>query len=52
MKVLVTGAGGQLGQALIASAPKELELVVTSRKQLDLADPEACRGAVEQHQPD
>ena len=31
MKVLLTGAGGQLGQALIASAPKELELVVTSR---------------------
>ena len=52
MKVLLTGAGGQLGQALISSAPKELQLVVTSRQQLDLADPEACRGAVEQHQPD
>ena len=52
MKVLLTGAGGQLGQALIASAPEGLELVPTSRQQLDLADPEACRGAVEQHQPD
>ena len=52
MKVLLTGAGGQLGQALIASAPEGLELVVTSRQELDLADPEACRGAVEQHQPD
>ena len=52
MKVLLTGAGGQLGQALIASAPEGLELVATSREQLDLADPEACRGAVEQHQPD
>ena len=52
MKVLLTGAGGQLGQALIASAPEGLELVATSRQQLDLADPEACRGAVEQHQPD
>ena len=52
MKVLLTGAGGQLGQALIASAPEGLELVATSRQQLDLADPEACSSAVEQHQPD
>ena len=52
MKVLLTGAGGQLGQALIASAPAGIELVTTSRQQLDLADPEACRSAVEQHQPD
>ncbi|WP_413324270.1 dTDP-4-dehydrorhamnose reductase [Synechococcus sp. MIT S9503] len=51
MKVLLTGASGQLGQALIASAPKGIELVATSRQQLDLADAEACRGAVEQHQP-
>ncbi len=52
MKVLLSGAGGQLGQALIASAPKGLELVATSRQELDLADPEACRSAVEHHQPD
>ena len=52
MKVLLTGAGGQLGQALIASAPEGIELVATSRQQLDLTDHEACRGAVQQHQPD
>ena len=52
MKVLLTGAGGQLGQALIASAPEGIELLATSRQQLDLADPDACRGAVQQHQPD
>ena len=52
MKVLLTGAGGQLGQALIASAPAGIELVTTSRQQLDLADPEASSSAVEQHQPD
>ena len=52
MKVLLTGAGGQLGQALIASVPHGLELVATSRQDLDLADPEACRTAIEQHQPD
>lgn len=52
MKVLLTGAGGQLGHALIASAPQGLELVANSRQKLDLADPDACRSAVEQHQPD
>ena len=52
MKVLLTGAAGQLGQALKASAPRGLDLVTTSRQELDLADPEACRSAVQQHQPD
>ena len=52
MKVLLTGAGGQLGQALIASAPDGLELVATGRSELDLSNPKACREAVQQHQPD
>ena len=52
MKVLLTGAGGQLGQALLASAPEGIELVATGRQELDLADPEACCSAVQQHQPD
>ena len=52
MKVLLTGAGGQLGRALIASAPQGVDLVATSRQQLDLADPSACRAAVQEHKPD
>ena len=58
MKVLLTGGVGQLGQALIASKPPELELIATSRSggpgllALDLADPGACRAAVQQHRPD
>ena len=58
MKVLLTGAAGQLGQALLASQPPELELIATSRSggpgllALDLADPGACRAAVQQHRPD
>ena len=58
MKVLLTGASGQLGQALIASKPPELELIATSRSggagllALDLADADACRAAVHQHRPD
>ena len=58
MKVLLTGGVGQLGQALIASQPPELELIATSRSggsgllALDLADADACRAAVQQHRPD
>ncbi|MCP9942750.1 dTDP-4-dehydrorhamnose reductase [Cyanobium sp. ATX 6E8] len=58
MKVLLTGAAGQLGRALIASKPPEVELIATSRGggngalALDLAQPEACRAAVLEHRPD
>lgn len=38
MKVLLTGAGGQLGQALIASQPQDVQLVAPDRSTLDLAD--------------
>jgi dTDP-4-dehydrorhamnose reductase len=58
MKVLLTGAAGQLGQALIASRPEGIALIATSRSggdgllALDLADAEACATAVQQHRPD
>ena len=52
MKVLLTGAGGQLGQALIDSQPDGIDLIATTRSNLDLADGEACRAAVSHHQPD
>jgi len=58
MKVLLTGAAGQLGQALIASCPEGVELIRSSRnggpglKALDLADASACREAVETYRPD
>ena len=58
MKVLLTGAAGQLGQALIASCPEGVELISSSRnggpglKALDLADASACRWAVEAYRPD
>ena len=35
MKVLLTGAGGQLGQALLAAAPDNVELISTTRQELD-----------------
>lgn len=52
MKVLLTGAAGQLGQALIASRLPAMELIACGRAELDLADAEACRAAVRQHRPD
>lgn len=63
MKVMITGAAGQLGQALQRSAPstmagEPLELMATARSggegviALDLADAQACRDFVELHRPD
>ena len=58
MRVLLTGAAGQLGQALIAATPEGIELLPSSRRggdgllALDLADAKACRMAVNQYRPD
>jgi dTDP-4-dehydrorhamnose reductase len=50
-KVLITGCGGQLGQALLAALPPAVEAIVTTRASLDLADGEACRAIVREQQP-
>jgi len=52
MRVLITGAAGQLGQELQHTCPAALELLAFGREQLDLADSAACRAVVEEHQPD
>jgi dTDP-4-dehydrorhamnose reductase len=60
MKILLTGAAGQLGQALRQQVPVGVELIATSRSgdpatgllPLDLADAMACRTAVLEHRPD
>lgn len=57
MRVLITGATGQLGQALVASVPDQLrgsslELLTPGRHQLDLADASACEAAVRDFRPD
>ena len=49
---MVTGKDGQLGQALVATAPAGWELIGTGRDQLDLTDPEACRRLVADLRPD
>lgn len=52
MKVMVTGAGGQLGRALLARAPAGLECVALARPELDFHDRQAIRRMVAHHAPD
>ncbi|GCE64747.1 dTDP-4-dehydrorhamnose reductase [cyanobiont of Ornithocercus magnificus] len=57
MRVLLTGAQGQLGCALINAIPTTLskipiKLIATSRAELNLADTVACRQIVKELQPD
>ena len=63
MRVLITGAAGQLGQALLAHQLKlatehPIDVIATTREggdgshPLDLSDQEACRSIVQQWRPD
>ncbi len=52
MKVLLTGAAGQVGRALAASAPPGVKLVALGRDKLDIAAPGAAARAVAEHAPD
>ena len=51
MKVLVTGAGGQVGQALIRSAPAGVTALGLSRAELDIADSEASAEVIRKRDP-
>jgi dTDP-4-dehydrorhamnose reductase len=50
--VLVAGAGGQVGRRLLASAPREADVVACDRRALDIADAAAIGPALERIQPD
>ena len=52
MRVLITGAGGGLGQALSSSAPAEVELTACDRAALDVTDAAAAQRVLESHAPD
>lgn len=51
MKALVTGANGQLGRALIASAPAGIAVIGLDRAALDIGDGPAVSQAVREHEP-
>ena len=52
MKVLITGAGGQVGRCLSSAAPDWAELLTASHTDLDIADAQAVREYVRVHSPD
>ncbi|HEU4654939.1 MAG TPA: dTDP-4-dehydrorhamnose reductase [Steroidobacteraceae bacterium] len=51
MKVLITGADGQLGSSLLLTAPAHVQLVACSRAELDIADVAQVRRVVADHLP-
>jgi dTDP-4-dehydrorhamnose reductase len=52
VRVLITGAGGQLGRALLALAPGDTSTRGVSHEQLDIADPAAVDSVVREFGPD
>lgn len=52
MKVLITGAGGQVATALMASRPPQLSAVALGRADLDISDADSALHGVASHSPD
>lgn len=52
MKILVTGARGQLGQALMEQRRDGVEMIGLGREQADITDERAVREAISGHRPD
>jgi dTDP-4-dehydrorhamnose reductase len=51
MKVLITGASGQVGKALLRRAPPDADIRPCTREQLDIADGRAVRAALAAFEP-
>ena len=52
MKVLVTGAGGQVGRALVGSVPPQVQLIAVGHQELDITDAAAVMSCLRAHTPD
>ena len=51
MKVLITGAHGQVGRCLLARVPPGVTAIGLTRAQLDVGDADAVMSAVQAHRP-
>ena len=51
MKILITGSEGQLGKQIIKSAPKNVQVIGISRKELDLINYEKCYEIIIKEKP-
>jgi dTDP-4-dehydrorhamnose reductase len=51
VRALICGASGQVGRALVGSAPPGLELKALTRQQLDISDATAVRAALDAFRP-
>lgn len=52
MKILLTGANGQLGHELQASCPSSIEIIATDTGTLDITQPTQIEAALESWKPD
>ncbi len=52
MKALITGAGGQLGRALVATLPVDAKAITLASAALDITDRQAVDRAIAVHSPD
>jgi len=52
MKILITGAGGQVGWELQQTAPIDVEIIALHRADLDIADQAAVMSVIKELQPD
>lgn len=50
-RVLITGAGGQVGRALAQSVPAGVQAIFVDRQQLDISDAAAVTACICAHQP-
>jgi len=52
MRVLLTGSNGQLGKAIKSLKPEEINLIETTRNDLNLISKEECLHKIEYYKPD
>ena len=52
MKILITGAEGQLGKAIIACKPNNFDLIISTKSDLDLRNRSLCLEKILFYKPD